>query len=392
MTIAVDSGGVINLAASAYVQAGFSVVYGRCAGQCGRQGSWSLVALPFESDTSHVPSVALTANGRPRILYASELGASPGYHYAACDSACDQAASWSDVRLTNGTPNPTVLPGPRIPFAVSPNGAAAFPYSDGSALYLWLCQSSCGLGGSWTRVGVAGVSVDAKAVAFGSDDSIQLLGSHSVQGQASLAWFDCASDCSSNTSWANLDGLVVTSGQLGGLVDAAIARTAQGGTPILARTSELVVAGNQYAFAYLACDSNCRNPASWKPPIQPPIPDSANLGFGFVLDSAGEPAVATLSDTASAYASCVGDCTGPSGQWRISPGVSDNNLDSWYTPTVPASCASASWLMYQGPDIAFDPLGNPVFAITAHAKAFGGDCGTGSSATTTDSFLYEYSQ
>jgi len=393
MTLAVDATGAINVAASVYTQGtGFSVAYGRCAGQCGLPASWSLVLLPFESDTSHAPSIALTASGHPRILYASELGAAPGYHYTECDAACDQAASWHDVRLTSGTPDPTILPGPRIPFAVSPDGAAAYPYSDTSATYLLLCSSSCSLGSSWTRVTVAGVpDVTAKGVAFGADDSIQLVASHSVQGQQSLAWLGCDTNCSSAASWASVDGLFVSNGQLGGLMDGAIARTAQGGTRILARSSNLTTTGNQWAFAYLACDSSCRTPASWKAPIQPPIsPDSTNLGFGFVLDGAGEPVVATLSDTVSAYLRCTGDCTGLSGQWQTTTGVTDVNLDGWYPTTVPASCVSTSWNMYQGPDLALDPLGTPVLAFTAQAKAFGGDCGTGSSATTTDSFLYTY--
>jgi len=55
---------------------------------------------------------------------------------------------------------------------------------------------------------------------------------------------------------------------------------------------------------------------------------------------------------------------------------------------VPATCLGASWGMYAGPGLALDPHGTPFVAFTAYAKGFGGECGTGSAATMSDSFLY----
>src|SRR5438477_543830 len=72
----------------------YGVLYGRCAGQCDRDASWMVVALPLESSTSAVPTIALTQEGRPRILLGSSLGPAPGFHYLECDAACEQAASW----------------------------------------------------------------------------------------------------------------------------------------------------------------------------------------------------------------------------------------------------------------------------------------------------------
>jgi hypothetical protein len=43
--------------------------------------------------------------------------------------------------------------------------------------------------------------------------------------------------------------------------------------------------------------------------------------------------------------------------------------------------------MYVGPSLALAANGNPAMAITAHAKGFGGQCGTGSAAFLTSSFL-----
>src|SRR5262249_8858864 len=60
MTVAVDSNGAIHVAAATIMQGGdYTVVYGRCAGQCDRGQSWSFVALPYQSSTSFVPTIAL---------------------------------------------------------------------------------------------------------------------------------------------------------------------------------------------------------------------------------------------------------------------------------------------------------------------------------------------
>jgi hypothetical protein len=115
------------------------------------------------------------------------------------------------------------------------------------------------------------------------------------------------------------------------------------------------------------------------------------LGIDLALDRNGEPIVSTLDDVTSRYATCTGDCTGTTGQWRVTPVVDVGGLNSTLPPVVPASCSGATWGMYVGPSLALDPLGRPVVSFTANVKAFGGQCGTGSSATTTDSFLYSFS-
>ncbi|HXU01417.1 MAG TPA: hypothetical protein VN903_10510, partial [Polyangia bacterium] len=179
MTIAVDSTGAIHVAAATIVQGTtYNVAYARCPGQCNVPQSWTGVALPLESDTSHVPTIALTASGRPRILYASDLGAAPGFHYLECDSACDEAASWHDVSLTMGDPGSSPLPRPSVPFAVSPEGAAAFAYDDGFGMYAQYCRSNCALGTSWTRVTLADVFIYAESIAFGGDTSLQVVARH----------------------------------------------------------------------------------------------------------------------------------------------------------------------------------------------------------------------
>src|SRR5262249_14854548 len=159
------------------------------------------------SSTSFVPTIALTANGRPRILYASDLSAAPGSHYLECDSACDKTQSWRDLRLTNDDPTASPVPGPRVPFAVSPGGGAAFVHGDGNAMAALVCKSSCSLASSWKPVALAGVYVYPESVAFASDQSLQVVARHGIRDDEDLLWFDCSGDCSLPANWAYIDGL-----------------------------------------------------------------------------------------------------------------------------------------------------------------------------------------
>lgn len=385
MTIAVDSDGVFHFSTSALVQDQNTVYYGRCTDRCDQTASWLVVPLAIESSVTHVPTIALTANGRPRILYAAVGPPEPGYHYLECDVGCDQFESWRSVRLTQFAPGPNLAPKPRVPFAVSGDGSATFAYDDGSAMYLWLCDRTCGARGSWTQVMLAEEYFYAEAVAFASGQDIQVIARHAVEDEEGLALFDCTRDCGSRASWGVLDPLWVTPG----MQAMALTRTGDGGTRILAYGDDNRTPGDERVFQYFACDSRCADAASWLPPIQPPLaPNSASLGFSLALDGTGAPVVTTLTDEGAVIARCSGDCTGLGGLWTPNAGVSVSDLNTQFEPLVPSGCERASWGMFVGPALALDPQDTPVVVFTAHAKAFDGECGTGSAATTTDSFLF----
>jgi hypothetical protein len=387
MTVAVDRTGVIHVAAAASVAGTNTVVYGRCAAQCDQASSWQMIPLAPGASVSHVPTILVTEDARPRILYAvsADVAASPGYYYLECDAGCDQNTGWHSVQLTNDDPAPNAVWSSRMPFAVSEDGAAAFAYHDGFNMYLWVCTSRCGAGTSWTRVTIADAYVYAEAVAFAPGQSLVVIGRHAVRDNETMVWFDCPSKCTSRENWAGLDPLWTTRGAQ----TVALAPTAKGGARILVYGDDPNTAVGSRVFAYLSCDTRCRNLASWNPPVAPPLaPDSASIGFALAEDDSGGTVVATVGDAGSSLARCLRDCASLAGQWQKAPGVGVPDLESRLPPTVPAGCLSATWGMYGGPSLTIDPHGTPLVAFTAYVKAFGGDCGTGSRATRSDSFLY----
>ena len=388
MTVAVDSTGVIHVA-GASVEGNPNLRYGRCAGRCDQASSWQIVPLPSKADVHHVPTIALTDDDRPRILFASDLTESPGYYYLECDSRCDQVASWYPVRLTTQTPDANGVTNPRMPFAASGEGAAAFAYDDGFGMYVWVCISRCAGGTSWTLMKLADFKADIRfypeAVAFGSGQSPQVIGRRTVGDNENLALFDCPGHCTSGSSWGHRDQLWTTRGEQ----TMALARTAKGATRVLVYGDDPRTAATARTFAFLSCDTRCRNAASWKPPIVPPLaPDSANVGFALAVDNSGGTVVATVSDEGSTLARCARDCASLKSPWQLVPGVGVRDLNTGLPPRVPPNCVGASWGMYVGPGLALDPHGTPIVAFTAYVKEFGGACGTGSLATTSDSFLY----
>jgi hypothetical protein len=389
MTVAVDSTGVIHVAAASGA-GDDSLRYGRCAGGCDQASSWQIIQLPSKAAVSHVPTIALTDDDRPRILFASDLPGSDGFWYLECDSPCGPVGSWHPVRLTTETPSSNGVLNPRIPFSVSGDGGAAFAYDDGFGMYVWVCPSRCAAGTAWTRVTIADFKPDVRfypeAVAFGSGQSLQVIARRTVGDNEALAVFDCPGHCTSGSNWAPLDQPPwITRGEQ----TMALARTAKGGTRILVYGDDPRTTATARTFTFLSCDTRCRNAASWKPPVAPPLaPDSANVGFALAVDDNGETVVATVSDTASILARCSRDCAGLTGKWQFAPGVSVDDMNAWLPPRVPASCSGASWGMFVGPGLALDPHGTPFVAFTAYAKGFGGECGTGSAATMSDSFLY----
>jgi hypothetical protein len=399
MTVATDSAGVLHIAASASVNGSYVLAYAECAGSCEVGASWKVKTIQAQPTASLVPTIALTQDGRPRILYASDSPA--GYIYTECNADCTGAGAWNAVRLTTDQPTPSPAPRPRIPFAVSPAGAAAFANVVNTndplnkALAVQYCMADCGNGTSWgvpIPVG-PGNYATPRALAFAADESLAVLASEALGPKYGVSYFGCAGNCSAQTSWSEVDNLWVARDDLD-FLPAEMTRTASGKVRVVVRahdpndttSSEVTVAS---VLGYLGCDSACAMPASWSAPVVIPGPGGgeSEIGFGLALDSAGQPTIAFTGSLQSGYITCTGSCTGTTGVWSTYPDVSSTYLTGNFPVTVPAQCNGVGWGPWLGPALALDAQGRPILSITAQAKGFGGQCGTGSLAITTDSFL-----
>jgi hypothetical protein len=343
------------------------------------------MALPLQSTTSHIPTIGVTAAGLPRIYAASDFASTQGFHYLSCDSNCDEAASWQDLRVSNRFPTPDPLPRPSLPFAVSRNGAAVFVSSDNFNMTASYCAGSCSQAASWgTPVNLGGTYTYPESVVFGSDGGIEVAARHELSNSQSLLWLTCPHDCGIAANWGGLDGLLTLPGQ----INSAVARTSGGSPRIVAYVDDPGTPATDHIFALLTCDHDCLTGTNWQilSPL-PVLPESANVGFSIALDASDRPSVAHVSDFSSGFLRCTENCTSVSGVWEGTAGISTEALNQAVPPTIPASCLSASWMMYTGPAFVLDGQGNPIVGVTGRAKGLGGQCGTGSLATMTGSFL-----
>src|SRR5439155_789533 len=107
--------------------------------------------------------------------------------------------------LTEESPESNGVANPRMPFAVSGEGAAAFAYDDGFGMYVWVCNSRCAARNSWARVTLADVYSYAEAVAFGSGQSLQVIGRQAVRNSTNetMVWFDCPGHCTAGSRWVD---------------------------------------------------------------------------------------------------------------------------------------------------------------------------------------------
>jgi hypothetical protein len=313
------------------------------------------------------------------------VGLASGYHYLSCDGGCDDVTNWSAVQLTMFTPIPDPTLPPRQAFAVSPKGAAAFAMWDNFGMHVWYCKDNCSALASWGSANIGPAHTFPERIAFSPDERVQLVSHYLVGNDSTLQWWDCPSNCADSASWGGVDGLIRA--PAGTVIDEAIATTAQGGTRIVAYYDDPTTPQVDRFFSLLTCDSQCRTPANWSPQATLPIPtQSGSIGFDVALTPGGQPVVAFASDTTSGFAACS-DCNGPLGHWTLFPGLSAAYLNAYDAVPPPASCTSTSWFLVKGPALAIDLQGDVLTGVIAEAKAFGGQCGSGTLGFGLESFL-----
>ena len=376
ITVAVDASSRIHVAALAKVQdTDNTVVYAMCATGCESLANWSAIALG-PGDYSMPPTIALTADGRPRLVFLTLTSSTvpAGNYYAECDSNCFADGSWKFVRLTDGNQLPSLSPPARGPFAVSAQGAALFGYAAGNSTTAYSCRSNCGDVSSWTATAL-GDYVSARMVAFGPNDSPEVVEQQVTNTANTFSWYACsAGDCSSTQNWLGVTGL--WSGGPAAYIQGSLAVTA-GGAPrveIYGQASSALDAPDELAFA--ACDSQCQMGTGWSTTVVPTVAtDSAGIGFDLAADGASGAIVSYASDTRAGTSRCAGSCT-TAQSWQETLTLSADTLTANIPFVIPANCTTGFWTFFTGPAVALFPDDRPVLAFTGQMTAGGGStCG-----------------
>ena len=192
-------------------------LYSYCSGPvtaCADATKWS-DPVQFGEQVNEV-QVAVTRDGRPRLLVRRSGSRFNEYDYYACDSNCAQASQWSGLYVAEDASG--VLNGFSLGnhyFALDAQDRPRFAYGNdwgngqpNGIYYAWCDEADCTQPGSWQRsralIGPDNVSTSGEAASLAFDgDKPRMVISHYVSGlPTDLIYLACDADCEQTESWA----------------------------------------------------------------------------------------------------------------------------------------------------------------------------------------------
>jgi hypothetical protein len=351
--------------------------YAYCAAGCVEKANWSFVHL---GDAVQEVRLALDPNGKPRLILFGRVY-DPDfdrmrYQYAACDSACTSAGSWTVTTLvTPLEPVGTREYQNNRYFALDRLGRPAFVYTDTwqndhTGTFYLSCQSNCTNASQWTETVLSSTALYYKpSLAFSTNNQPRLaFGFFDAENELYLAYAQCDQNCTDGENW---DGLyfhpIHGTAMLNLQVD-------EFGKPRLALFS------GSYATAplesnqlyYLWCDSDCIISGSQWSLSNPGLPYGSGDGVDFVLDAQGRPRMSfQIAGDGLGYAWCNSNCESGSGIWQNLEVESQQSLADNYDVLPVQRCTVSTWLNGQRTSLALDKDGNPRIGYDAQHWWYG---------------------
>jgi len=170
-----------------------------CDSDCTNSGQWNEVRLPV--GYTWLPSLAIGANGMPRIAYWSKSSNQVGY--VECSAACNVPANWSGTMLYPVDPSSFGS----FTLQVNHDGQPRLGVFDGKFLWYAWCNAACTSSQNWDRQGLGlpeGFG-DSATLALDSQDRprfayiIDYVSGRTFSG---LGYGLCLADCESHApSW-----------------------------------------------------------------------------------------------------------------------------------------------------------------------------------------------
>lgn len=332
-------------------------VYRYCARDCDTLSNWQGVGLGQEVNEIQL---ALTPQGRPRLLYRTRSGDNGSrFHYAACDANCADAANWQSAQIAaNQGMAPLELSDGELPqrsFALDGSGRPRFIYNDRTpghlGAYYTFCDDNCTDAANWREVrinkdnGNQGPYRDEDyyypSLTFTPTGQPRaLVDGVSMQDEFFLFYLACDADCGSASNWQSVP--LFPRGH-GSEVSYDLEVDAQG-RPRLAYYDGAHIGGGGNVLTYAWCNNGCLQAANWQ---------RSHLGLAALegqepdleLDSAGRPhiAYAFFLQGGLGYALCEANCEGTNPQWRHQVVESRTDLQAAWSVAHPPHCSGGLW-------------------------------------------------
>lgn len=355
--IVADMTGNVHGVYPAYAKGG--AYYAFCGGNCNDASGVKVVRFETPDGTVTNASIALDAQGHPRVL----LNAFHNVYYATCDANCGEQASWT-VNAIHDHGGKLEVSGEAL--ALDPQGHPRFlmhtyrtylGIGQGPSKTLWAsCDADCGNASAWTTTQMqdevleAGhLRIDGKGVVHLAAVTSVPSGDRKVQGAAYLR---CAGNCGSMDGWRGI-----------GLGDSFSSETdAFAIKPAVAlaltknhhpRVALIARNGDNREIHYQECDADDCSEDHWKGQL---LSDNAHIGAGIDLavDQNDRPRLAYTLGWNIAVVSCSGsDCTGGGDNWTLTPVEKGSDMppDQIF---LYSNCNVSAWFL-MSPSLALTP-------------------------------------
>lgn len=358
--IVADATGNVHGVYPAYAKGG--AYYAFCGADCKDADGVRVVRFETPDGTTTNASIALDAQGHPRVL----LNAFHKVYYATCDADCGEQASWT-VNAIHDHGGKLEVSGEAL--ALDPQGRPRFlmhtyrtylGIGQGAPQTLWAsCDASCGEAASWSFTPMQTENLEEGHLQFDADGTARLAAITQVDVNGTKkefnAYLECASGCGAEAGWKGIglgeafrsetDAFAVRPAIALGLTKAGKPRVA-----LLAKND-----ASKRELRYYECDDADCTGDHWRGQI---ISDNAQLGTGLdlALGREGEPRIAYTLGWNIAVASCEhGSCTGGGDNWQLTPVELTKDMPADEIFLYP-NCNVSSWFL-MSPSIALTPSG-----------------------------------
>lgn len=353
-----------------------ALIYAYCPpanlGRCAERAAWSFVELAADAPFAQI---ALTPQGKPRILYEEGAGAAT-YVYAACDAECTNPARWArTATFSRAAINSGYVFDYRPQyFALDPQGRPRFLYGDHhptgtqehTGTFYAYCDEACTEQGSWRE------SVITREV-WGEQLNLTFTSAGGVRALAQSYWPDDAQAQNGRLNYLSCDADCADAGNWGMI-------------PLLDRGYEHA----QYTIAlddkdrprilyyqgyhegprgdaqlwYLWCDAaDCVSTAGWDGRV---ITTSASAGDAdLAFDTKGRPRIVVSRQAELFYAFCDSACQSAQGEWKTVVIDAAASAERASPVKLLPGCIEGSWVAGLRPALALSPNGDPRIAFDA---------------------------
>lgn len=346
---------------------------------CGAGEGW--IGVELGEDVLGV-MLATTRDGHPRVLIQQDGTVYPGgrdYHYAACDSDCEQPTSWQIGYVTStwGTDISDAFLGTqtRRAFALDSHDRPGFVFYDRNyfhlepdhlgGFYTW-CEADCASGTpdapTWQEVYIGGGTpsdtdiYDLPALAYTSDDRprmvVEVTTGDAGAERMGIVYKACDADCDRSTSWTHTP---IAQRGYETYVSWDLALDAED-RPHVAFYQGSLEGGGGHRLSHLGCVDGCDDASSWTT-LDLALPQGDGESPDIEIQPDGRPAISFLRSGGSAVhlIRCVDDCT-VAGGWRETILDTGADLEADFPVARPLTCDAGFWDA-ESTRLAFDSTG-----------------------------------